>query len=83
MLVTARDQQSPFEQTGQATVRVNVRRNTQSPFFEGTPYNAQLSENSLVSTSVFTVVARDNDIQVHSAVSFRLLIFVLLLFLLL
>lgn len=63
MTVRARDQQTP-EKTATAQVVINVRRNTQSPRFVSVPYDHTMSENTIVSSSVFTVSALDDDLQV-------------------
>ncbi|KAJ8319080.1 hypothetical protein KUTeg_004171 [Tegillarca granosa] len=62
--VRVRDQQAPHERSAIASVTITVRRNTQSPFFTSIPYvTPQIPENSALSSSIFTVSARDNDLQ--------------------
>ncbi|KAL5018741.1 hypothetical protein ScPMuIL_004463 [Solemya velum] len=62
MTVRARDQQVP-EKTATAQVQINVRRNQDSPRFVSVPYEHSMSENTLLTSSVFTVSALDNDMQ--------------------
>ncbi|VDH99244.1 protocadherin Fat 4, partial [Mytilus galloprovincialis] len=63
MKVRVRDQKLDFEKDATGDVTINVNRNEQSPQFQGLPYTRTLSENSLLSTSVFTLSAIDNDIR--------------------
>lgn len=64
MKVRVRDQKLDFEKDATGDVTITVNRNAQSPQFQGLPYTRTLSENSLLSTSVFTLSAIDNDIRV-------------------
>lgn len=61
-----RDQQAPHEKSATASVTINVLRNTKSPFFTNLPHiiTQQIPENSALSTSIYTVSARDDDLQV-------------------
>ncbi len=59
----ARDNRQP-ERDANATVLVKVNRNNALPEFQGQPYRTILSENKQIDGSVFTVRARDRDIQV-------------------
>ncbi len=63
--VQARDNRSP-ERTAESTIIVKVNRNKYLPEFQGQPYRAIMSENDKVGGSVFTVRARDRDIQVST-----------------
>jgi hypothetical protein len=64
MKVRVRDQEYfAYEKTAEASVKVFVNRNRQSPFFIGT-YGRDISENTPVSTSLIQVSAQDNDMRV-------------------
>ena len=63
----ARDNREPVRETN-ATVLIKVNRNNALPEFQGRPYKTILSENQRIDGSVFTVRARDRDIQVHSII---------------
>uniref|UniRef100_K1QE50 Protocadherin Fat 1 n=1 Tax=Magallana gigas TaxID=29159 RepID=K1QE50_MAGGI len=58
--VQVRDQSKP-EKFGQSTVVINVRRNSQSPVFERTPYGAVINYNQAPGP-VYTTSARDPDL---------------------
>ena len=57
--VNASDNRNP-EKYASATVLIHVNRNNYLPEFQGQPYEIDVTEN----TPVFTIVARDRDIQV-------------------
>ena len=61
--VQAIDNRSPMRMA-EAIVIVKVNRNNFLPEFQGQPYRTILSENSNIGFSIFTVRARDRDIQV-------------------
>ena len=63
-LVRVRDNRQP-EREANATILIKVNRNNALPEFQGEPYLTILSENKNIDGSVFTVRARDRDIQVH------------------
>ncbi|XP_052689553.1 protocadherin Fat 4-like [Crassostrea angulata] len=58
--VRVRDQSKP-ERFGQSTVVINVRRNSQPPVFERTPYGAPINYNQAPGP-VYTTSARDPDL---------------------
>lgn len=58
-----RDQSKP-EKFGQSTVVINVRRNSQSPVFERTPYGAAINYNQAPGV-VYSTNARDADLTVR------------------
>ena len=62
--VQAIDNRAPMR-IAEAIVIVKVNRNNYLPEFQGMPYKTILSENSNIGFSVFTVRARDRDIQVR------------------
>ena len=47
----------------EADVIIRVTRSLSAPDFQGQPYEAEVSETAEVGASVFTLVARDRDIQ--------------------
>ena len=57
------DKRAPMR-IAEAIVIVKVNRNNFLPEFQGQPYKTILSENANIGFSVFTVRARDRDIQV-------------------
>ena len=61
MLVS--DQSDPVR-TDTATVDVTVTRDTFAPIFVNTPYGTVVPFNAAVGSSVFTVVATDQDLVV-------------------
>lgn len=61
--VQVRDQSKP-EKFGQSTVVINVRRNSQSPVIERTPYGAAINYNQAPGP-VYTTSARDPDLTVR------------------
>jgi len=65
MKIRVRDQKQKFQKDVVGDVIITVRRNQNSPRFEGTPYTQTLSENSLLSSSVFTLAAVDDDLRVR------------------
>ncbi|WAQ95445.1 FAT4-like protein [Mya arenaria] len=44
-----------------ATLTINVIRNQNTPYFVSLPYNKFITESQAVSSSIFTVTARDDD----------------------
>ena len=63
MTVRAKDNRSP-ERYSDSAINVGVTRNDHLPAYQGQPYDTDLSENTKVGGSVFTVIARDQDLQV-------------------
>ncbi|KAL8559117.1 hypothetical protein ACOMHN_046165 [Nucella lapillus] len=62
--IRAQDQGGPIALIAQpATVFINVIRNQFSPFFSNTPYSVDISQNTGLFASIFTVLAVDNDLQ--------------------
>jgi len=62
MQVRATDDGIPAKQsTRDATVRINIIRNENDPYFINTPYETTVQETDSVGTSVITVTARDDD----------------------
>lgn len=57
------DQSIP-ENTGTATVRINVLRSSQPPTFINTPYFSSINVNFVRGTTIFTASAIDSDLQV-------------------
>ena len=47
-----------------ATLTVNILRNQAPPVFISEPYSRTIDRNTGVDTSILTVTATDNDIQV-------------------
>lgn len=64
-IVRASDNRIP-QRSSNSTVTVTVIRDSYLPEFQGLPYNVDVSENNYVGQSVFTVIARDRDIQVDT-----------------
>lgn len=60
-------------------VLVRVSRNDFLPEFQGQPYDVQLSENAPPGESVFTVIARDRDLQVRGHRSCQMIVFLFLI----
>ena len=61
--VRANDNRNP-ERDANSSILVRVNRNNFLPEFQGKPYEIDVTENNEVGDSVFTIVARDRDIQV-------------------
>ncbi|XP_061182374.1 protocadherin Fat 4-like [Saccostrea echinata] len=62
MLVQAYDMGSPSKTSAtNATVTIDVYRNSQTPFFTGGPFNANIPETTVVGTSVLQVNFGDSD----------------------
>ena len=71
--VVGRDQGTP-QQTGTATVTVNVERNTYSPIFQNAnTYTANIADTFTPSLPIITVIATDADPEVLYPVAQMLL----------
>ncbi|XP_076458558.1 cadherin EGF LAG seven-pass G-type receptor 1-like [Babylonia areolata] len=65
LTISAQDQGVPTSLIASqpATVFINVIRNQFGPVFRNTPYSVEISQNTGLFASIFTVSALDNDLQ--------------------
>ena len=64
--VSAFDDREP-PKSSSVMVTVSVIRDESVPEFIETPFTATVSENTVVNTVIFTIVAQDSDLQVRQS----------------